>query len=684
MKISLRSATLLMVFACAPFVSLRAEEPLNDDGIRLLIKDLGSEDFEKRQGAEKKLAAQGLKAEALLKATVEATTDAQVRATAARLLGKLKLSGLASVDYLSVFPAESVLFMQVRNLADSIEKSKTTAVGKLVLSPALEPFRKKLEEALNAKPNEKKAFDTWFKRFNGQFGLAIWNVSPMPDQLRLAAMIQITEPNTQAVFDEFMAETGLQGMAQKGESYRDVDIYQSPQGQGGMIALAGPHIIVSVNRESLKMAIDNLLKPAGLAASPAFAKIKPSLGEKPELLLGMDYKAYMKQVLAMLELLGQPDQAKAMQKASDSMGFDMQYFVMASASNGDRYDDHMVVTFGAEPKGLIAAGIVPPDAPAPLEDMALVPANAVAALVTYVDGKKFQVGAREYLTGLTEMLAAQQMNAPPQAKGPDFAAILKQAEEKMGAKVEDLLVDAKGTAGYYAVLAPGGVLEAPDVGLFITFADNAGATKFSDTYRRGLDNLGPVAVVREIEAPNRKLFQIDLKAAGLPIPDKFPYNPTWVVEGNRLYMASSVPALRKQLTYIDTKTPGLLTQPDFMKAMGVLKPDERRGQLMYVNMKSLMTLGATVALPFMQAAIPAEEVGLKQALAALPQPAELFKDIPPLLSTTIMKGTSQETVLRGPIPPIPSTLLLGIGAVFIGIQQQQRMMGVQPENPGGF
>ena len=140
MKISLRSATLLLVLACAPFSNVRAEEtPLNDDGIRLLIKDLGSEDFEKRQGAEKKLAAQGLKAEALLKATVETTTDAQVRATAARLLGKLKLASLASVDYLTVFPADSVAFLQVRNLADSIEKSKGTAVGKCNLLGTIRP-----------------------------------------------------------------------------------------------------------------------------------------------------------------------------------------------------------------------------------------------------------------------------------------------------------------------------------------------------------------------------------------------------------------------------------------------------------------------------------------------------------------------------------------------------------------
>jgi len=687
MKICLSSAMLLLVLACVPFSPVRAEEtPLTDEGMRLLIKDLGSDDFEKRQGAEKKLAAQGLKAEALLKATVEATTDAQVRATAARLLGKLKLAGLSSVDYLTVFPAESVMFIQIRDVSKSIEKSKETAIGKLVLSPALEPFRKKLEEAINQKANEKKTFDTWFKRFNGQFGFAMWNFSAMPDQMRLAALFQISDPNPQAVFDEFMAETGMAQLAQKGESYRDVDIYQSPQGAGGMIALAGPHIILSVNRESLKTAIDNLLKPGGLAASPSFAKIRPSLGEKPELMLGMDYRTYMKQLLAMMEVMGQADEAKAMEKVWSSMGTELQHLIMASASNGDRYEDRIVMTMGSEPKGMMAASLVPADAPAPLEDMAIVPANAVAAAVGYLNGKELQVGAKDYIAALGEMVAAQRNKLPPDAQKaqPDFTAEIKAFEDKIGMKMEEAFAGFKGSLGYYVVLSKDGLLAAPDLGMFMTFADKDAATKFSNVLRKALDNSGPVpiAAVREVEAPNRKLLQIDLNALGAALPPNFPYMPVWVVENNRIFFASSVEALRKQLSYIDTKTPGLLTQADFVKAMGLLKPDERRGQVFYVNMKSLMTLGSTVALPFLQAAVPDE--GLKKALAALPPPEELFKDMPPLLGTSVGKGAMFESVMRGPIPPIPGAMLIGVGAAFFGIQQQRKMMGVQPENPGGF
>lgn len=686
MKICVRSATLLLVLACVPFCAVRAEEPATEESMRLLVKDLGSDDFEKRQGAEKKLAAQGMKAEALLKATVETTTDAQVRATAARLLGKLKLAGLSSVDYTSVFPAESVLFLQIRNISESIEKSKGTAIGKLVLSPAMDPFRKKLDEALNQKANEKKLFDTWFKRFNGQFGFAMWNFSPMPDQMRLVAMLQISDPNPQAVFDEFMAETGLAQMAQKGENYRDVDIYQSPQGAGGMIALAGPHIIISVNRDSLKTAIDNLLKPGGLAASPAYAKLKPSLGEKPEMLLGMDYKAYMKQLLAMMEIMGQADEAKAMEKMWSSMGSEIQHMIMASASNGDRYEDRMVMTMTAEPKGMMAASLVPADAPAPLEDMAIVPANAVAAAVSYLNGKELQVGTKDYIAALGEMMAAQRGKLPPDAQKeqPDFMAEIKAFETKIGVKMEEVFAGFKGTLGYYVVLAPNALLEAPDLGMFMTFADKDAATKFSDALRKALDNSGPVpiAAVREVEAGTRKLYQVDLNALGAALPPNFPYAPVWVVENNRVFIASTVGALRKQLSYIDTKTPGLLTQVDFVKAMGVLKPEERRGQLAFVNMKTLMTLGATVGLPALAAIVPDD--GVKQALAALPPPAELFKDIPPLLGTSVGKGAMFESVMRGPIPPIPSVFVMGVGAAIFAGQAQRKNMGVQPENPGGF
>jgi hypothetical protein len=671
----------LLALTCAGTALYAEETPVTDDAIKSLVKNLGSDDFDQRIGAEKSLARMGERAEPILKATMEATTDPQIRATAARLLGKLRLAGLKSIDYKKVFPKESVLFVQINNVGETLKESKETAVGKLFLSAAMEPFRAKLEAAINAEADKKQLFDLWSSRFKGQFGLALWNFSPDPATMGLAGIAEITDPNPQAVFDDFLAETKLDAV--KAESYRDVDIFSHPL-QGGAIALAGTNVLISMNRDSVKKLIDNLFKPEGLSTVPEAANLFARLGEKPYFIYGVEYQSYLKQLMGMMAMQMPPAMLESFNGFMKTSGADnLRWTVYGGSIAGDQFEDRFLVTFAEEPVGIMAVGQTAADAKPVLDDMAIIPANAVAASIGSIDGKVLREGLKTFLKGFGEMMEMQRKALPPemQAQSPSIDALMKMFTEKTGVALEDVFSGAKGSIGYYAVLGPGGILEAPDIGMFMTFIDNAEAEKFSATLRKGLDSLGPQAAVREIEAPDkRKLLQLDLVAAGAKVPEKFPYSPTWVVEGNRLFVGSSVVALRKQLSYIDNKTPGLLTQAEFVKAMGRLTPEERRGNLFYVDMKSLLTLGATVGMPLLQASIP--DPALQQALAALPPPPELFKDMPPLLGTSIHQGKRAESVIRGPVPPAPTLLALIVGGFLV--MRPHAMPPPQPDDPGGF
>jgi len=188
--------------------------------------------------------------------------------------------------------------------------------------------------------------------------------------------------------------------------------------------------------------------------------------------------------------------------------------------------------------------------------------------------------------------------------------------------------------------------------------------------------------VKEVPLANRTLYQLDLAALKLPVPPNFPYGPCWAVEGNHVFIASSVQALRKQLTYIEAKTPGLLTQPDFVKALGTLTADERKGQVMYMDMKSALAAGATVALPLLQGTIPDPQ--MKAALATLPPPSQLFKDLPPLLSTSVQRGDRAESIIRGPVPPMATIFFGAMGAAILMPRMAMRPPAPPDQPPGGF
>jgi hypothetical protein len=630
---------------------LRAEDAgggYTDEKIKAFIGDLGNEDFAKRQAAEKELIKAGDKAQKALEAAKE-SPDAQIKTTVQHLLGRLKFAGMAPVDYLDLLPPNSLLVLKASNFNTLAENAKKSALGKLLDSPGLEAFRQKLKDEVAKKPDTQKLVTDWAKRFNGQFAAAILDLNPMQNDVKMAAIAEITDPNPNDVYDEVVKAIHIGDNGQTG-NYADVDYVEGAQQQGAA-ALIGKHLVLANNLGALKIVIDSFTTPGKFAASERFAKIKPSLGPKPDLLLTVDVEALVKTISQV------PFPFPLDDVLSTSGLKNMKFVGFSSAAAGDSFEDRFVQIMNGPPAGINAA-YVPPAGVAPLNAAALAPQNSAAIIAGYVDGVKFHAGVMEYLAAMKKMReSAQAMGMPANDKDPETE--IKAFEEKSGLKMADLAAMVKGEIAFWGNPAAE-FLSPPDIGAVITCESPEKAAALSDALVK-LVNLGKdKPVVSDAPYKNRVIHLIDVAGLVPDAPKNAPYTPAWTVDGNRIFLGSSGNVLQKQITAIDTKAPGLLTQQDFVKAIGNLSEEERKGSVLYVDMKTLLTMGASVGLPALQ--MQSKDEDLKKALAALPAPSELFKDIPPLLGASTVVGNESKSVLRAAVPPIPTLFLVLVGA----------------------
>jgi len=644
----------------------------------------------------------------------------------------------AAVDYLNVLPANAIVVGQLKDLGGSVENAKKTAMGRLITSQELAPLWQKLEDSvaeqragararaeapptareetqdpaaalkqkakLQEKVEKEKAelhrnLVLWLSRFKGQFAGAVWQLDfQNPAGMRAAAVAEISDPVPEAVVDELMEKTEFLPPAGPATiTYKDVDIWMPAPG-GIAVTLLGRHLVIGPNPESVKVIVDGFFKPGGFGASPACVSAKSSLGPKPETLVFMDFEGYMRAVINMMGAQGGADTKTAFQKMMNASGANMKMIGMASACTGEGYEDRSVALTEGELKGFGAMMRMAPDAPPPLNALAFVPANAALATVSYVNALASGSAMKDYLDSFKELTDSLQkgmpkpppgVNAPPGP--PDFGAILKAFEEKTGVKLDEVASGIKGETGCYVAPGPGLVTQPPDLGIFTTFTTPEKAQAFCEAISKALGAYFTPTPVKEQRQPERTVYQLDLQALGqalnAPVPPNFPYTPCWAVEKNRFFLASSPQALQKQLSYVDSRTPGLLAQPDFVKALGALTAEERKGQIMYVDAKSLLTAAAMLGLPLLQGRITDPEV--KSILQGLPPPQVLFKDIPPMIMGSVQRVGRVESVFRGPLPPVESAFILAVGAgvaipLMVGrMEMGQPPVSVPPPKPPG-
>jgi hypothetical protein len=654
-----RGMLLAVALTALSFGTARALETQDytDEKIKALIGDLGSEEFAKRETAEKELMKAGTKAQKALESSQQ-STDAQVSATVKRLLGKLRWAQIKDVDYLSVLPAESIVYFNITSLKGMIDKFQNTALAKTGGSKGLEPLREKIQEQLNKKPEIKEKCEEWSKRFSAQIAGGIWeaNLLAGPAGFKAGIVAQITDPVPQKVYADLLAETQFEEGAESG-TYEDVSYLAKPN--GAAIAQAGQHLFFAANVDSLKQLIDGFKTKTGVAASAAFKKIKTALGGNPDILTTVDYEGLLKIIAPFMMMQPGMDDVLTASGAKD-----IKQVAWASSISGDSFEDRFVGVMNGPPKGMAAIS-VPPAGVTPLSIASIVPANASGLAAFYVDGAKAYPAMMEYFAAMKKM---------PNNPDADVEAKIKEFEDKYGLKVSDLVSGVKGEiAGWLQLSAdPAG---APDWGTIVTCASPDSAKALSEAFKKIINTETKVEAVKDADYKGRTIHQVDLEVLGAQLPPQVKYAPSWTVDGNRVLVGSTATLIQKVLTNIDTKAPGLLTQPDFVKAIGNFTAEERKGAVYYLDAKALLTAGATVGLPLL-AANPGVSDDVKQVLGGLPAPAELFKEIGPMVAVQVVNGDESKVIVRAPVSPV---VMIFLGLAGVGVSQA-RAMGVG----GGF
>ena len=198
----------------------------------------------------------------------------------------------------------------------------------------------------------------------------------------------------------------------------------------------------------------------------------------------------------------------------------------------------------------------------------------------------------------------------------------------------------------------------PTGSLILTCDSGEKATALSDAIVKCINTETKIEAVKDTPYKNRTIHQVDPEQLGANAPPQVKYQPSWTVDANRIIFGSTSAIIQKELTSIDTKAPGLLTQPDFVKAIGNFTADERKGNVYYLDAKTVLTAGATLGLPLL-AAGPNVPDDVKQVINSLPAPAELFKDIGPIVGIQVVQGDEAKMIIRAPVSleagwPLPS------------------------------
>ena len=242
------------------------------------------------------------------------------------------------------------VYFDVASTKAIVDKFQDTAVAKTGNSKALEAVRAKFTEQMNQKPEVKEKLAAWSKRFSSQVAGGVWEANIMAMMagqggIKAGIVAEITDPEPTKVYNELIQEMQFDN-AESG-AYDDVAYLSKPQGPA--VGLAGQHLIFAANVESLKQLVDGFKAKTGVAATPAYKKLKTALGGtgNPDVIATLDYETFLKTFGAMM--MAQP----GMDEILSSSGIkDIKQVCWASTITGDSFEDRFVSVMAGPPKGL--------------------------------------------------------------------------------------------------------------------------------------------------------------------------------------------------------------------------------------------------------------------------------------------------------------------------------------------
>lgn len=694
--------------ACCVLAVLSASLPAGEapapEQIQSWIRQLGDEDFQKREEARAALLKAGLPAMAALK-QAQQSDDNEVRNTASLLVEQLQWRAIpAQIDYMKLFPAETIFAMKVRDMDAFAKSSQRTALLKLLENADLMP----LADMLTARAKKQmgpglRLLQKWLGHFSGQLAGGVWAMNPRdPTGMRMALVAELKADALDKVFQEFLGETKLlQGAI--ATPINGLTILKGPN-EMGAIALAGRHVILGPNLESVRIVAERLLEtPANaLGANPSYVKAMARVGGEPELTFTLDIQQYLNVIEKMM-----PKGAQ-MVEMMRKMGYDsMDYMLLSTRIIGDRFEDRFTLVLNGKPSPLVdlmnqiysAQGDV-------RKALAPVPANAVVAASGYLDASAMY---RFILDWVKEMAQIEE-----QVKPEELDQQVAGFEQRTGVKLSDLFSTMKGDLAFWIELAP--ALAPPHVGFYVECPDEPKALELAGFVGKYLDIAGqmasppakkeleaalreeavaPPAEKAEPNAPPKAEGQDQGRPAKPPVPtfrnvdfkghtiytesaesplvlakgrEMLPYRLTWAKHGKRLFVTSSVVQMEKRLTALDAGTPGL----DPARLLPAGAPDLAAiKSLIVVDVQRAMDFGAKFGLPLL-AAVAGNDKELQTELSRLGELAaerSLFEGIPPLVAVGMPpKDQIQTGIMWTPAPYMPTLILGAGGAAVFGLR----------------
>lgn len=682
------TATMCVVLLSSFGASAKAAEeqpPPAADHIKQWIKDLGSEDFQKRSDAKAALLKAGNAAVPHL-TEAKNSTEVEVKNSANWILSRLRWSSIRkNVDYLELFPADSIMAVSIPSIAEVVSRSKESPFGKILTGEKFKPLMDLINKKLADAPAQTKTAEKWFDRFQGAVGGAIWSFNPMePSKMGMAAVAELPKEKPGEVFKELLNETGSAKMLLPKEA-DGLSYMAGPNGMGA-VALVGNHVVLAANVESLMIVCRGLVGPnaKSLKASPRYTILRPHLGDAPQATFFMDFQAYKKMLGPMMAMMPGGNMGGFM----DKMGYDtFETMAMTSSVSGDGFIDRFIVTLNDKPTNMNTLMKIAWKGTTPLKEVfSIAPADAVMIGNNYMEGEPMLKWAIDYVKGMMELqgAAGQQM--------PKLDDLIAQAETEAGVKLADVASAVKGNAVYWVRLAE--TLAPPELGSAIGCVDAAKAEELAGNLAKLTDGIcriatkKPAPAIEKIVKEGQTIFteSADSPLMANPKRKQVPYKASWTAVGDKVVIGSSVDDLLKRVRSIKEKETGFDPTP----MLGAVKPGEAEAKTLFaVKLKEVLNYGAKFGLP-MLAPVLQTQPDLQGVVAALALKPDLFAGLAPItVAGHAPKDGVMVSTMRSPIGVVPTYAIVIAGGFMWGVKGvaapgQAPVPPPPPPGGGGF
>lgn len=695
---ALCALNLALPFAQEAFAEEAAPPAVTQEQIAAWIKELGDEDFGKRDAAEKNLLKAGAPALDALREAAK-STDVETRTRAAALSQRIGwLRARPDAVYTELFPSNAIFAVHLNSLKDYGRKARTTALGKLVDGPDFKP----LADLLLARLKSEMPAGTWDRIVNwtdkmgGQMAAAAWDVDiPEFKTARVAAVVQLPADDPAKAFEAFLGETGMAGKLQP-KDLSGLTAFAGPRGDG-VFALVGRHLVVANNEDAVLAIAQGLIEPQAenLAKTPDFKKIQGE-GTPPDFVLLINIEQYLATLNGMMGMA--PGGGAGFMDLMKKAGYgSITWFALTSAVKDDVFEERMVITSktGAFEGFLAQMASQPQDAAAMRAVFEVVPPKVALAGNFPLDGAAMGDFGLEYAKMLMRW-QAMQFGAPAPAEGAEDAEI-KKLEDALGLKFKDLAASIKGPAVYWVDMPQ--ALAAPDIGFALTCPDEAKAKELTANLAKLVNGLAKYKAEQDAQAAGGQA-PADVPPIVKPVEEggvtiytepedspylkdiarqRMPYRLTLAAAGKRVIAGSGLEQIKARLAALAKQTPGF----DPAK---VLPAGDDASTVFYLNVPDLTDFGARLGLPILAMA-KKNDKELTAECSKLIQKKDLFATVPPLtISTPPAKNGVLVSTIRSPLPALP-TYFGVLGGVMVGFTRGAAVMAPMavppPPPPGG-